>query len=128
MTLSPWITRRRVLITGAVLATNLLTLTGYHLVVGSGPSVRVGIIDVAEVSAARRGEYLRRLVDSNDNKDKVSGTEHYVEESEKKLTEAMLQIERECACVLLTRTSVVWSAGMRDYTNRLIEVIGKIEG
>jgi len=132
MNRSSWLTRKNVLIGTGVIVANLGLIVGVQWVSAGHHAVKVGVVDMGKIMAARRNEYLRILAGEPNAKhtpdEEAALAQKYIDDTDKKLTETMLQIERDCGCVLLSRQTVVWSSNMKDYTERLIQTFRKREG
>lgn len=115
--------RRAVPTLALVAAVNVLLLAGYHAVFVAGRGLAVGVVDMSAVTAATRSQYLKRLVATNQVEVSEAAAQHYLDQTDATVSAVIYRIERECRCLLLAHGTVVWSAGMRDYTQRVIAAI-----
>lgn len=113
---------------GTVLAMNLIILLAYHGLFGRPSGVRIGVVDMAQISSETRTQYIQMLIKQKDMKidnqeaEKVAAA--IIDRTSNAIDKEIREIERECGCLLLMRGVAVGAASMIDYTQRVIKAIG----
>ena len=88
------------------------------------PSLRIGLIDVAEVYRLKEREFTELITKAKGEADRTKAFA-LAEEFAKALPEAMDALPRECRCLVLLKSSVVAaSANTVDLTDLLKRKVG----
>ena len=82
-------------------------------------AVRYAVVDVLEIYKEKEKEFSALILKPNASEAERARAVDLAQDFGKRLDAALKQLPTECGCVLLNRSAVVASNGIKDYTDEL---------
>jgi len=108
----------------AVLFINITMIGAYHALFAQWNYVKIGVVDMNQITVATRTNYLKVLLATKDVKISETEAEAYMNRTGEIINSAIRDIERDCKCVLMARGAAM-SSDMVDYTDYIMKAIAK---